>query len=699
MKKLFIALIIFSNMLFSEELKNLGIIKNIKEIQEIIPVPNEDSVIFSTYKKEIKLYNLANKTIDKSINLENLFSSFLISNDKKYIIGMYGYKYIDVIDFNSGLTEYTIETPFNIRKIVLSKDNKNIIVLSSDYDRKVNIYNTNDGKLVDEIKVDSYTKDIFLDDSNLYYIDSSNVKKIDLTSIEKESEDYFEKGDLFSFNSKYILEDTNNSLKIYSFGDKKEKSTIKLSGNFSYEMSNSENYIVTLKSNSSNSDELKLFDIGGKTLAFINIGEEIKKITISGNDKHILLYTNKNDLILLERETQGEIKPISEIKNPNLVYSIKLLDSNNDGILIGGKEKLLLKMKISNNGQEKAKKVIIRITKNDGSVSEYPLGDIGINEEKNGEIEYTAPSNVKRELVQYKFEIIEEKGFNPASTNFSFKTEPQSFINNNTKLTDIKYSVPSKIVFKSDIDILLNDYKGNTKSKNKWGIVLGVEKYNQLSSKKFSERDATLTREYFKKIVGIPEENILFLTNLDATTSQVKELIKNQIKNKVKAGDEIYIYINGYSGYDSAKNEYLVLSDSNLSDISNSSYLFDEFIADLGNISNTKKIVFLDNVSLTSNENINKTNIQNKNIVLFESLTKDGKIDNYSKNYEHNIFTYSLLKGLYIEADLNMNRKIEVEEIKNYLEKNITAKKLNENKPQMIFKNIDGNEEFTISMY
>ena len=83
MKKLFIALIIFSNMLFSEELKNLGIIKNIKEIQEIIPVPNEDSVIFSTYKKEIKLYNLANKTIDKSINLENLFSSFLISNDNR----------------------------------------------------------------------------------------------------------------------------------------------------------------------------------------------------------------------------------------------------------------------------------------------------------------------------------------------------------------------------------------------------------------------------------------------------------------------------------------------------------------------------------------------------------------------------------------------------------------------------------------
>ena len=120
------------------------------------------------------------------------------------------------------------------------------------------------------------------------------------------------------------MEDTNNSLKIYSFRDKKEKSTIKLSGKFSYEMSNSENYIVTLKSNSSNSDELKLFDIGGKTLAFINIGEEIKKITISGNDKHILLYTNKNELILLEREIQSEVKRILEMKNPNLVYSIKL---------------------------------------------------------------------------------------------------------------------------------------------------------------------------------------------------------------------------------------------------------------------------------------------------------------------------------------------------------------------------------------
>ncbi len=697
MKKfVMLILLIISNTLFSEDLKNLGVIKNIKNIKRIVTVPNEDSVIFSTFNKEIKLYNLTNKTIDKSINLENLFSDFLITNDKKNIIGMYG-KYIDVIDFNSGLTEYTIETPFNIRKILLNKDKNKIVVVS--IDNIVNIYDLKNGTLLDTIKTDYYMSDSFLDKNILYYTHLSEIKKIDLESTERESEIYLEKGDLFSSKGTYTLYKKDNSLKSYTLTDKIENNTIKFSNAFSYVMSNSENFILTLKSNSSNSDELKLFNIFGKTLAIFNSTEKIKDFVISGNDRYILLYSEKNNLILLERETQSEVKPIPEIKNPNLVYSIKLLDSNNDGILIGGKEKLLLKMKISNTGQEKAKNVIIRITKNDGSVSEYPLGDIGINEEKNGEIEYTAPSNVKRELVQYKFEIIEEKGFNPTSTTFSFKTEPQSFINNNTKLTDIKYSIPSKIEFKSDIDILLNDYKGNTKNKNRWGIVLGVEKYNQLSSKKFSERDANLTREYFKKIVGIPEENILFLTNLDATTSQVKELIKNQIKNKVKAGDEVYIYISGYSGYDSAKNEYLLLSDSNLSDISNSSYLFDEFIEDLGNISNTKKIVFLDNISLANNENVNKSSIQNKNIVLFESLTKDGKIDNYSKNYEHNIFTYNLLKGLYIEADLNMNRKIEVEEIKNYLEKNITAKKLNENQQQMIFKNIDGNESITISTY
>ena len=118
MKKfVMLILLIISNTLFSEDLKNLGVIKNIKNIKRIVTVPNEDSVIFSTFNKEIKLYNLTNKTIDKSINLENLFSDFLITDDKKNIIGMYG-KYIDVIDFNSGLTEYTIETPFNIRKIL-----------------------------------------------------------------------------------------------------------------------------------------------------------------------------------------------------------------------------------------------------------------------------------------------------------------------------------------------------------------------------------------------------------------------------------------------------------------------------------------------------------------------------------------------------------------------------------------------------
>jgi len=58
-----------------------------------------------------------------------------------------------------------------------------------------------------------------------------------------------------------------------------------------------------------------------------------------------------------------------------------------------------------------------------------------------------------------------------------------------------------------------------------WGLIIGIERYAQLPDVKYAKKDALIMKEYFIKILGVPEENIIFLIDDDATKSRIERFI------------------------------------------------------------------------------------------------------------------------------------------------------------------------------
>ena len=55
-----------------------------------------------------------------------------------------------------------------------------------------------------------------------------------------------------------------------------------------------------------------------------------------------------------------------------------------------------------------------------------------------------------------------------------------------------------------------------------WGLIIGIENYDSLPNDKFNRKDALIIKEYFVRILGVPEENIISLIDSEATKARIE---------------------------------------------------------------------------------------------------------------------------------------------------------------------------------
>ncbi len=55
-----------------------------------------------------------------------------------------------------------------------------------------------------------------------------------------------------------------------------------------------------------------------------------------------------------------------------------------------------------------------------------------------------------------------------------------------------------------------------------WGLIIGIENYNSLPNVKFTRKDALIIKDYFVRLLGEPEENIISLINSEATKARIE---------------------------------------------------------------------------------------------------------------------------------------------------------------------------------
>lgn len=55
-----------------------------------------------------------------------------------------------------------------------------------------------------------------------------------------------------------------------------------------------------------------------------------------------------------------------------------------------------------------------------------------------------------------------------------------------------------------------------------WGLIIGIENYDSLPNVKFTRKDALIIKDYFVRILGVPEENIISLVGSEATKARIE---------------------------------------------------------------------------------------------------------------------------------------------------------------------------------
>ena len=240
--------------------------------------------------------------------------------------------------------------------------------------------------------------------------------------------------------------------------------------------------------------------------------------------------------------------------------------------------------------------------------------------------------------------------------------------------------------FKSDIDYDIPITKKT--HKNRFALIIGNEDYasfdNSLTTTanvKYARNDAGSFRDYAVNVLGIPEENITFLT--DATLGKMKKgIAKLNLLAKNSYGEaELFFYYSGHGlPHEKTKEPYLIPVDVSGKDIDFAISLNDAF----NNFTefDTKKVTcFLDccfsggsrfgNLYETRGVRIvpKKANIKG-NMVVFAASTSEQTALAYN-DQKHGLFTYFLLKKFkeskgdvtYGDLELYLTRNIPIQSI------------------------------------
>jgi tetratricopeptide (TPR) repeat protein len=224
-------------------------------------------------------------------------------------------------------------------------------------------------------------------------------------------------------------------------------------------------------------------------------------------------------------------------------------------------------------------------------------------------------------------------------------------------------------------------FKGNT-----YALIIGVNKYKESVKYKVlnhSIDDAISFKQFLQSKAGgnVPEENIMFYTDSEATTGKILRGL-SEIKRKPISGDRVFIY---FSGHGLTANEgtdaYILLydADKNLNSIDiykqmgtiplfQTKYSVIKPIVDRGVqvflVIDACRSIFSDNTlnkkidSLHSNEFISSiissSEMDVGDIMFLSSTNGQASVEftKYNGTYiNHSIFTYYFLKGLYGMCD------------------------------------------------
>ncbi len=244
-------------------------------------------------------------------------------------------------------------------------------------------------------------------------------------------------------------------------------------------------------------------------------------------------------------------------------------------------------------------------------------------------------------------------------------------------------------VASQDIDIPI---KGKLKNSDAYAVVIGIEKYQYVPDAVHANNDAEVFREYLIETMGYKKENIKIITDRKATQAEIEKLLgadgwlaRNAIKNK----SDVVVYFSGHGVANMSTSAAHILPYDVDPNYSNGMQL-KTLYKNLAGIEARSTIVYLDAcfTGQTRNEKLlvekaRPVVVRESDVLADEKITvisasSGSQISSAMQDRDHGIFTYYLLKGLRGEADTNKDKKIYLDELIEYVSKEVkvTAAKM-----------------------
>lgn len=360
---------------------------------------------------------------------------------------------------------------------------------------------------------------------------------------------------------------------------------------------------------------------------------------------------------------------------PRLTFHYSISDENADRVLDGG-EKVNLKVKIYNQGEGTAQGVKVLLSGNSKALNYLgkvkSLGNIAPGGEKTAVFETILPYQIRPDEGNIIIKVSEEQGFGALE---------EKVLRVAMQPTEVKRTteVISELI---DVDQPLKP--SSFKRDDAYAVVIGITDYrsNKIPKVKYAKRDAKSVKEYLVNVCGIPEENIIFLTDDKATGTDLIAYIEEWLGRNVSKNSFVFVYFAGHGTPNPEKGDaYLVPYDGEPGFISKL-YPLERFYNSLEKLPTDQIVVALDACfSGAGGRSVMEAGKRPLVTVKIPKVTRNIAVitasagDEISQDLEtkrHGLFTYYFLKGLKGEADGNGDNWITLDELYKYCKPKIT---------------------------
>ncbi len=372
---------------------------------------------------------------------------------------------------------------------------------------------------------------------------------------------------------------------------------------------------------------------GREEIGFIDIRAFISKLKEIESKKNWLNNLNASEEKLVEKKNSDKTPPKISIFN---LKNNQRLDTYN--LFVRGK-----------------------VTDNQGILSVF------VNGKKSGiKSDGTFASKVKLGLGKNKIKIQAED------------------VNNNVaekSITIIREEYISELTL-ADVDIPPKTTMNNSDG---LAVVIGIENYQYVPDATYAYNDAEVFREYLSQTLGYKKQRIKLATNSKATQAELNKLLGSNgwiSRNIVKGKSDVVVYFSGH-GIANQKDKSTGILPFDVDPNYSVGLPLKKLYKDLASMGAKSVTVYLDACFTGQTRDAKMLIADARPIIILpkEKATPDNvnvfsaasgsQISGAIKEKEHGLFTYFLLKGLSGDADLNKDKVVKLDELSQFVLKNV----------------------------